>query len=241
MGLLDEVTGARIPGSALPLLAEIRCAPGVEVISDEAYCWLRWPREREAVVQRLLPIAGVQLFVKRDNRWHELGRSLPAGPIPLDRPGMPLLQVLVPAAVHPEMPTHLGAIKLALRLAADSTPRQTTALRCPLVTFRKWIDGATSAQIDELRAAVAEDQVLVLGTKLPVLPGNRRYWGGSRILAPLGLRPDPPFTSHVLLEGLQIQEDEVALLEENGVEVLSQAIFADVTRAGVRMALRNRP
>jgi hypothetical protein len=240
MGLLDEVTGARIPGSALPLLAEVRCAPGVEVIADQAYCWLRWPTEREAVVQRLLPIAGVKFFVRRADSWHELGRSLPAGPIPLDRPGVPLLQNLVPASIQPEMPTRLGSRKLALSLAPDPTPRQTTALRCPLAAFTKWIDHATSAQVGDLRAAVAEGQVLVFGTKLPVLPGNRRYWG-TRILTPLGLRPDPPFSSRVLLERLQIQEDEVALLDETGVEVLSQVNLADVTRAGVRIALRNRP
>jgi hypothetical protein len=240
MGLFDEVTGARLPGSALSILADVRCVPGVEVISDTEYCWLRWPTDRVAVLQRLLPIAGVKLFVKRDHQWHELGRRLPTGPVPLDRPGVPLVQMLAPASFQPEMPIRLGARKLTLTLAPDHTPRVTTALTCPLATFGKWVDEATSAQVAGLRAAVAEDQLLVLGTKLPVLSGNRRYWG-NRILTPLGLRPDPPFTSKVLLEGLQIQRDELALLEETGVRVLPREIFVEVTRAGVRMALRNRP
>lgn len=214
--------------------------PGVEVISDHDYSWLRWPTKQEALVRKLLPVAGVTLFVMRDHRWYQLGRRMPADPVPLDRPGVPLIQLLIPAPFEPEMQTCLQSGRLSLTLAPDRMPRQTSAMRCSLAVMEKWIDQATSAQFSGMRGAVADDQAFVLGANLPLLPGNQRYWG-TTILAPLGFRPDPPFSDRVLSQALQIQRGEIAFLEETGVEVLPPETFSDITRAGIRLALRNRP
>jgi hypothetical protein len=227
-----------LPTGALPLLAELRCAPGVDVIADGEFAWLRWPSAQEFVTRRLLPIAGLTLFVRRDNCWYELGRRIPAVAVALDRPGVPLIKALTPTAIQPEMTANAATQKLSLTLTPDSTPRQTTAIRCSIAVLEKWIDQATTAQFAGLRAAVAHDEVLVLGGKLPVLPGNRRYWGNT-ILSPLGLRPNPPLSERVLSQALKLQTGSIALLEEASVEVLDN--FAEVSRAGVRMASRIRP
>jgi hypothetical protein len=81
--------------------------------------------------------------------------------------------------------------------------------------------------------------VLVRGARLPALPGGERFWGET-VLIPLGFAARPDLAEPLLREGLGLGEEELALLTPAGVEVIPHAVFRPLTRAGVRLALREQ-
>ena len=80
--------------------------------------------------------------------------------------------------------------------------------------------------------------VVLLGDKLPLLPGATRYWGQS-VFLPLGFRPEPNLPESALREALELSADEIALLDADGVEAIERSLFAKLKRAAVRLALRS--
>ena len=150
-------------------------------------------------------------------------KGLKSGDIILDVQGQP---VATPADVE----TGVGKVKAAGRPAV--------LLRVRLTDLARWADGATTHQVASLTATHHEGVVLLRGDRLPALPGVR-YWG-ERILVPLGRRAAPDLGEAVLATALQLEPGEVALLGEDGAEVIPLAAFAPLTRAGVRLAGEKR-
>ncbi len=91
-----------------------------------------------------------------------------------------------------------------------------------------------------MKAARAEDEVMLLGRGLPVVAGGVRFWG-IRVLVPLGFRADPDLPEPALRRSLRVAEDALLVLEADGVEVVPREAFRRVTRAGLRLALEGRP
>jgi hypothetical protein len=234
---LQDVGCARLPAAALPALAEVRCASGVEVALDGGRAWVRWPAGQEEVLRRLLPVAGVQLYAWRDGRWHAPGCHLPAFEVPQRLEFRPLHQVLVPAPVNP-VPAPAPRLQPArLELARDSRPRQTTALECGLAELAAWADAVPTARLDSLRAAHGQGRVLLLGPRLPLLPSGQRYWG-NRLLVPLGYRPEPDLPESALRTALGVGGQDLLILRPGGPEVVPGSALGALTRAGIRLALR---
>jgi len=236
---IEEVSGACMPVECLPILADMRCVPGIEIIQESEHVWVCWPPEREEVLQRVLAVPAVRLFVKREPHWFELGRRLPARDVGFDRPRQPLLQVLTPAAFQPEPPSIKAIERLKLHLVPDDRIRQTTALRCSLEVLQEWIERTPSIQFDGLKAVLADKEVLVLGSRLPMLPGNVRYWG-ERVLTPLGFRVEPEIPPRVLQEVLDLSHHDMAILSETGVERISIELLTELSRGRVRLAAPGR-
>jgi hypothetical protein len=65
-----------------------------------------------------------------------------------------------------------------------------------------------------------------------------RLWGDD-LLVPVGFRPDPDLPPATLREAVGAEADELVVLDEAGAEVVPRAAFAPLTRAGVRLALRD--
>ena len=55
---------------------------------------------------------------------------------------------------------------------------------------------------------------------------------------PLGFRPDPDLPPATLREAIGAEADELALLHEGGTERIPRAAFQPLTRASIRLALR---
>jgi hypothetical protein len=252
---LQEVCRASLPREALPVLAGLRARSGVEVALEGERAWVSWPAGDEEVLRRVLPVSGVELYVLRESSWYRFGRHLPAfgaapagGPQALDR-------VLFPAPVQPVPPPALELRPMPLALAPDRSPRQTAALLCNLTELAGWADTVPSARLGALRAAHREGRVLLLGRRLPTLPGGERFWG-ERVLVPLGYRPDPDLPESALRAALGVEDEELLLLKAGcgaasplsplgrgeqewaSVEIIPRSALAPLTRAGMRLALR---
>jgi hypothetical protein len=248
---LDEVCLASLPAAALPALAPLRCHPDVEAWRSGERLWVLWPAGSSDVLHRLLPVAGLELYTRREGLWYRLGRRLPAFEVVLTKETMPLHRLLTPAPCQPEAPpaNHASggvyprrdqpggshAATVALRLVREEKPRLTTALRCELVQIGKWSERATSAELAAVRGAYSGNRVLLLGGRLPPLPGER-FWG-ERVLLPLGQRAEPDLPESALREVLGLAEGEIAVLDQEGVDIVPAGALRPLTRAGVRLAL----
>src|SRR5207244_3871406 len=123
------------------------------------------------------------------------------------------------------------------RLARDDRPRQTTAMLCRLTQLGAWADSVTTDHLTSIRAAMCGDDVLLLGRRLPALANCERFWG-RRVLAPLGYRLEPTLPESELLDAWEVDEEEFVLIHTEQVEIVSQNVFEPLTRARIRLALR---
>jgi hypothetical protein len=239
---LDDVCCARLPAAALAHLGALRVRTDVRVLARDGELWLRWPAGDEDVLHRVLAVRGAEVFARRDGLWYAPGRSLPTFDTPEELP-QTLLHLLAPEPVTP------GAGSPAVRpvrlaLARDDTARPAAALCCDLADLERWADGVTSRRLAALEAACcatpAGPRVLLLGERLPPLPAGERFWGRT-VLAPLGWRPEPALGEAALRAALAMQDEEIALLRPDGVEVVPHGALRRLTRAGIRLALLEDP
>jgi hypothetical protein len=241
---LDDVCCARLPAAALAHLGALRVRPDVRVLARGDELWLRWPAGDEEVLHRLLGVRGAEVFARRDGLWYRPGCSLPAFGVPDELP-QTLLHLLAPEPIHRGgqvgNPSYRGPVRL--ELARDDTARPATALCCSLADLDRWAEGATARRLAEPQAAFSAapggPRVLLRGERLPPLPEGERFWGRT-VLAPLGQRPEPALGEAALRDALRLGDDEIALLRPEGVEVVPRAALRPLTRAGIRLALRER-
>jgi hypothetical protein len=255
---LHEVCRASLPREALPALAGLRGRPGVEVTLTGERAWVSWTEGDDAVLRRVLPVAGVELYVPRDGRWHRMGHHLPAFDALAAGESQPLDRVLFPAPVQPLPPLASAYQPVSLRLARDHRPRQASAGAYDLAELTTWAEAVPSARLKTLTAAYSGHRVLLLGERQPPLPGGERFWG-ERVLVPLGYRPEPALPESALRAALGAAEEELLCLKaaceasspprgEGGkmekpqaaveVEIIPRAAFQPLTRAGLRLAAR---
>ncbi|HWE40627.1 MAG TPA: hypothetical protein VG406_29040 [Isosphaeraceae bacterium] len=235
---LEQARGARVPAAALVALADLRREDGVDVLLDGEGAWVRWSEDVSGVIDRLLPVPGVEFYARRGPRWHRVGHALPNFGLPWERSAepRPLHSVLFPAPILPMPPDPSPPDPARLTLAQDDRPRPSTALACPLAALWAWAEWQPSSRLARLRAAVADGVALVVGRPLPAVADGRRYWG-DRVLAPIGSRPEPGLPSAALLRILGVGDDAIVFLEEDGAEVVPLGSFGRLTRAGLRLAL----
>jgi hypothetical protein len=234
---LDEVCCASVPLPALAALAGLRCLPGLRAALDAHRAWVLWEAGNEEVLRAVLPLAGAELYLRREGLWYRLGSRLPSFNLPVDAGTVPLHQALVPEPVCPTPPPEARPCPREVRLVRDNRPRPATGLECTLVALARWADRATAAELGAVEAARAGGRALVLGSTLPALAGATRLWGGQ-VLIPLGYRPEPALPEGALREALGIGDDEIAVLSAGGTDVVPRAAFRPLTRAGVRLAVR---
>jgi hypothetical protein len=227
---LRDVCCACLPAESLPALAGLRADDAVVVALADGRAWVRWPAGDDQVLRRLLPVLGVELYISRGGRWHRHGRHLPALDFPAELEYRPLHQVLFPAPVQPLPPRAAAPERILLGLAPDDRPRRATALECNLEGLARWADTVSAVRLEKLQAAHCEGRVLLLGDRLPEVPGGRRFWG-ERLLIPLGYRTEPELPASAVRVALGLAEEELLILDEGRSEVVPRGAFQPLTRA----------
>lgn len=237
---IDDVRCASLPREALGALARLRCQPGVRLALVGERAWVQWEAGDEQVLLGLLSLTGAHLYLRRRDHWHRVGHHLPAFEVPLDLATKPLLQLLAPCHFEPIPASEPRLEQVPLIIVADARPRRTMAMRCGLAALARWADSVPSTRLADYLAARCADEVLLLGDRLPLLPEGERFWG-TDVLVPLGYRPEPALTETALRDALNIGDGELVLLEHNRTEVIAREVFQPLSRAGVRLAMEERP
>jgi hypothetical protein len=235
-GSLAEVCCASVPAASLAWLAPLRVHAGIRVCILDERAWLWWEAGDEVVLRHVLSLHDIELFTRREGRWYRAGQHLPAFEVPSREAARPLLHVLTPSPVQAE--PHAPSFRpMRLTLVREDRPRATSALCCSLAELGRWAEEATSKHLAQLTAIHSGQRVLLRGERLSSLPGTERYWGRT-VLTPLGFRPEPAMSEGVLREALGLRDEEIALLGEDGFEAIDARRFQPLTRASVRLALR---
>ena len=80
--------------------------------------------------------------------------------------------------------------------------------------------------------------MLVTGSSesLPPVPDGVRFWG-TELLVPLGFRAEPDLPASAIRRAAGARPDELAVLDEDGIELIPHAIFKPLSRAAIRMIL----
>jgi MoxR-vWA-beta-propeller ternary system domain bpX2 len=185
-----------------------------------------------------MPLATVELFALRDGKWFRSGRRLPSPDVPSEEGARPLSSVLTPSPVTP-LEGGKAVATVSLTLVRAGRPRPVSALMCELRELARWADGATSQQIEALVATRWGEKALVRGERLPTLAASPRWWGRD-VLVPLGFRPEPDLAEEILRQVMGLGEGDVALLTNEGADVVPAAAFGPVSRAGIRLAVREK-
>jgi hypothetical protein len=235
--LLIDICCASLPPAALRALAVIRDLPGITVALTQDRAWVRWEPGDDAVLRALLPLHGVHLYVRREDRWYRHGRHLPAFDFPAHADYRPLHQVLTPAPLRPMSSGSQKRAPLALKLARNHQPRPTTALCCGLPELARWADTVPHGRLETLQAARSGNRILLLGSRLPPLASGDHFWGQD-VLVPLGSRPDPDWPAQAIRAALDIASHELLLLTAAGADVIPKAALQSLTRAQIRLALK---
>jgi hypothetical protein len=216
----QDVRCASIPDEDLSVLADLRREPGIRVTIARGRAWVCWDdapgseATRRILVGRLLPLAGVEIFARRDGRWHRPGESLPAFDVPIGdgSAGSLLDRLILPEPLAASPPDAEPPRRARLRLVRDSSdrPRPATAVRCALADLASWAERAPSSWIESLSAAWSGPaggcpdgaEVLVLGASDPAArsePG-RPLWNS---VARTAARPSGRVRLPALEKGLR--------------------------------------
>jgi hypothetical protein len=238
---LASIECACVHVSALAELVDLRREPGVTVTLAGDRAWIRWDPASGAILRRVLPLPGAELYERRGELWFRHGHRLPSFGLPIQgAEAVPLHRAVLPMPAHPEPPVGVPSPPVELTLVRDGQPRDTSAIRCGLEALGRWAEVATTARLGALRAARSDDRVLLLGRPLPPLAGVERFWG-DRVLIPLGFRPEPDLPEPALHRALGADRDTLLVLTSQGAELVPLAAFNPLTRAGIRLALGSRP
>jgi hypothetical protein len=184
----QDVRCASIPVADLSVLADLRREPGIRVTIARGRAWVCWddgPASEvttRILVGRLLPLAGVEIFVNRDGRWYRPGESLPAFHVPIgdDAAGSLLDRLILPQPLVVSRPEGDAITPVPLRLVRDESdrPRPATAVRCRLADLAGWAEQAPSSWIESLSAAWSG------------VPGE--FQDGAEVLVLAAADPAPP-------------------------------------------------
>lgn len=250
-----EVRCASLPVEALGALADLRGRADMQVTLADGRAWLRWQAESglmpQLLARQILPVEGVELFTERGGEWYRLGAHLPAFGVPFrdGTTGVSLDRMVIPSKLVVLRPDEGVSDPLRIRLVRDTGEhaRPATAFRCALSVLASWAEGAPSAQLSPLQVAwraasdrdIGSSEVMVLGLPgtLPLLPESVRYWG-KRLLIPLGFRAEPDLPEEAIRVVAEAGEGDLAVLDDDGLELIAGELFTPLSRAAVRLGVR---
>jgi hypothetical protein len=231
--LWAAVAAARLPAVGLTALAPLRCRSGVTITRVVDFAWVTFQSGDPDVIRGLMPVAGIEFFVRRGAAWARFGHRLPTADAPPNG-GVSFDQTIFPAPVTPSAAPDAIAPPLRPIVVRGGPPRPVTAMTCHMGVLSRWADSAPAANLAAVRAARCDDRVMLLGERLPPIAGER-FWG-ARVLVPVGFRPEPDLPPDVLRAACAVAADELLVLDATGADAIPDAAFEPLTRAGIRLA-----
>lgn len=228
--MIAQASLARVSLEALALLAPVRSRADLRVRLDGSSAWVRWDGPDIALAHLLLQAPGATLYEKHESYWRRCGSLLPVS-VP-EQGFTPASGHVLPQASPVREPL-APPVKATLGLRASPIPRPAHALLCVLADATRWAALTPDAELSALLAARAGGALLLLGDRLPPLPGTR-FWG-DRLLSPLGFEPDPPLPESTLLQALGAGAGRV-LLRGDSYEVVPAGALQPLSRAALRLA-----
>ena len=231
-----------------------RRLPGIRVsiLGDRA--WICWDAEsestRQMMIERLLPLSGVEMFARHGGHWYRPGEHLPAFRVPIGdgSGGVSLERSPVPQAddgirARERRAGTAGAATGARR--AESTPAGRRGVlparsagplgRAGDLGADRVADGGLDPRPGR-RAGAGRGAGARRGRDAPGIAGRSRFWGMD-VMIPLGFRADPELSESALRRLVGAGPDDLVVLDAAGYERIPRAAFRPLSRAGIRLAM----
>lgn len=224
-----------LDGRCLELLGRLRLNRQIVTCVDQQSLWIRGDVLDDQVSQTLRMFPECERFlVLADGQLVGWNETVPRRRLP-ERPWQLLSQWLL---VELPVAAFTGQVdqKVPLQLVRTDVPVEANLLR---TQWRIWCDYAADAPQIRLNslsfAASANAEVLILGTPLPPLPGQRLV-EAEGVAIPAGFRIEPSLGPDSLRMLLGYLPSEFVLFREDGsAEIVPKAAFVRATRSAVRL------
>ena len=214
----------------------LRLRPGVLARLAADGLWVRGEASDDDLLRALRKLGVERYAVGGDGALTRVGERVPCGRLPAGD-WLPLARVLVPAAPPAALPA-AAVPAVPVRLVRGGPSAEANVLRTTLAAWADWARQASQVRLRVLRfAADALGRVLVHGSPLPPLPGER-FVEDRGVVVPCGWRWRPGVEAGVLAKVLAVAEGDLAFLGEAGdCRVVAGTSFVAATRSAARRTL----
>ncbi|MEI6948298.1 hypothetical protein V9K67_13965 [Paraflavisolibacter sp. H34] len=229
-GELTEMV-AVLAAKDAPALGAVRSLPGLRAAAEGERVWLRGLPAAPPPAVRALPLRGAWLLGEQGLLFPPGGHT-PTGRLPEGtwQPLTDFLKVDLPVSGLPGQ----AEPHTTVQLVPSARFHEGAALLTDREGFRCWAEGAPQVRLQALRFTVSEQQVLLLGTPLPPLPG-KEYWQSGSVLLPCGYDFDPPLLARLLAARFNAGGDAYLLFDPDGSwERVPFDCFAPLSRSAAR-------
>ena len=216
-------------------LGSVRCLPGLQAAEEDGFIWVRGINALENPDLRIRQLPGLHTYtMDADNNLFPPGGLTPVSKL------KPLKWVPVAEYITVKLPVSAlpGKVSLqhAIRLAPSGRTQEGNALLTNLATWQLYAEAAPLIRLQQTTFAVSEkNNVLIIGTPLPALPG-REYVLQDTLLLPCGFEFDPPAINELVVARLDPSKESLLLFDTDGSwEMIPKSAFMPSTRSAIRL------
>lgn len=222
-------------------LGTVRCLPHLLVAEEEGKLWLRGIEAQQIDLKlKQLPTQNTYAVDEGQNLF-PIGGLTPIGKLTAKNwiPIASFIPVKLPISA---MPAKADA-SFRISFVASDRVKEGAALVTTLAVWKAYAESAPEVRLKKLAFAVSDtNQVLILGTPLPAIPG-KEYWMQDTMLLPSGFDFEIPLVSSLLAKKLNPDKDTLLLFDANGEwEKIDRHSLVLATRTAIRLTegKRNR-
>ncbi|WP_152981609.1 hypothetical protein [Hymenobacter sp. AT01-02] len=217
-------------------LAAVRSLPGLRVAVQAGHMWLRGvpapPVPLATAIRALAVVASYELDT--EGNLFPAGGLTPTGRLPelAWQPIREFVPLELPTAALPaQHPPHYQ-----VQLVPTGQVEPGAAVLTTLSAWKAYAEGAQQVRLEQLRFAVsARQQVLVLGTPLPTVPGQE-LWVRHDILLPAGLDFASPLLAELVAAKLNPAREALVLFDAAGTwQRVPWSSLQPATRSAIRL------
>ena len=216
-------------------LGSIRLLNSVVAAEAEDYLWIRLKGETDDIDNRIKQLPVKNTYTVDDNNQ----LFLPNGVTPVDvLKEMNWIPIQSFITVEPPVSNIPGQTKakVNIKLVTSLIERRGNALLTDLNTWKKYADNASAIRLSTLKFTVsANDEVLILGTPLPSLPG-KEFWLQNNCLLPCGYEFEIPFVANFLQKHIIPSNTGLILFNSNSEwQIIDHSLFVEAKRSSIRL------
>ena len=218
----------------LAAVARLRQMAAIEVCELPEQVWLRGPALDAKLHRRLAAMPGARrFFVLPDGQLQPVASRLPQNRLP-NGPWMPLATRLT-LGLPPASLAGRSEERVPLTLVRSARPAVASVLLTHIDRWAAYAITAPRVRLDRWQfAATADGRVIVRGTPLPPLPGER-WVECEGIATPAGWRWSPAVEAAIVRAVFGLQPGDLALWQTDGTwQRVRAADFTAASRAAVR-------
>lgn len=227
---------ARIESGNADSIHALRGLPEVEIAEHADEIWIRGfgdpPPELSGVrfqsIQQLLA----------ENQLAPLDSRVPTETLP-DLNWREISTLTKPQSPPSALPAKLDST-CPIQLVRTAEFAEPGLILTELETFANWVSQAPRIRLYPLRFACSDRrEVLVHGSPIPSISGQRFVVSAESIACPAGSTWDSPVPAAVLIKMLGLAPGDLAVFRDETVDVIPKSNFVPVTRAAVRLTKEN--